>query len=236
MREIKIKTDWSQVTIEEYQNFVALTKILAQTPDDPIALLDFNIGVLEIFSDQSLYDIEEMSRTDFEQCLSHLEFIKDIPPTNQPKSDYIIGGKKYDISGAAKRLSELSVRDLKAIQYIDYQKVGEIKNEQGYIETLDTELAVLLVAEDESYGSDDFSVSANAERIRKNLNICDALAISAFFFEQYKALTKTTERYLESKIKKMERMMRKAKTPQIQENIMKIKTQLINLKSQIHLR
>lgn len=202
MSKANIKSSWSEVTIGEYKEFIKLAETFDESGKEPMDVLNYNLSLLSLFSDQDQKYYEELTQHEYIDCVNTLDFLNTMPPIGKVKKTYVLGGKKYDVTGTARKIGESSIRELKAIQYIDFLTVDKMKAEKGHIEMIDTELAILLLPKGVSYGTEGFSVSENAEYIAKHLSICDALAISAFFLLQYEALIVSTVNSLKRRLRK----------------------------------
>lgn len=192
-----IKNKWDEVTIGEYQSIIALFKNFNVETDDP---LEHNISLLTILSDKDKEYFEAIPITQLSEHIDNLSFIHTPIPHAKVVRYYNLGDKKFEATGTAYKISQASAKDLKAIQYIDHLTLWE--NPELNTENLHLMLAVYLIPKGESYGSEGFSISKNAELIQKHMKICDALAVSDFFLLQFKASIHSTVNYLESIIKK----------------------------------
>lgn len=202
MEDIKIKSSWPEVTIGEYQQIIAIAQTETEETD-AATLLDNRLKILSILSGKEVDYFESMPQCKTREYLMLLSFLKTPIPSGEIKRSYKMGGKVFDVTGTAVKLSKASVKSLKAIQFIDYMNYKKNNANTPRIDTIHKELAIYVIPKKEDYGvPGKIGVSENAEIIRDQMPIVDALAISDFFFAQFEALLMTSASSLERKMMK----------------------------------
>lgn len=94
---------WSEVTIEQYQDFCDFKESEESISDI--------VYLISIFSRMPIDELEDMPIDEIKQAYRKLEFLKEYP--TKFKNSFRVKGKKY--------LVEVNVKKISASQYIDHQ-------------------------------------------------------------------------------------------------------------------
>lgn len=193
-----IKNSWEDVTIREFQQICNV--------DVDGDELSHNIELLTILSNKDSEFWGNVNLSTFKLALLNLSFLKVKPTHSQIRVEYIIGEKKYILSDSVKRFNDCPINELKTIQGIGlFSRYEQYKSHIDQINNLHNELSIIMIPEGMEYGKQGYSVSENAQFIRDNMSICDALAVSAFFLLVRDALETGLKASLTRQMKKMEK-------------------------------
>lgn len=197
---MKIKKSWEEVTIGEFQRINKVVKEYQSRVNMAADDIDFTLAIISILAGK---EVEDMSTEEFNNLSEKTMFIAEPPKKNYPTTEYRLGDETFIFSGLKRLQKDATVRELKAIQYIDALHLAG--DENGLLDNLHKFLAVVLQRKGgKEYNEKGFSVTENAEIIKDNMTITDALGVQAFFLQLSKVLTEITHDSSES---------RKAKKP-----------------------
>lgn len=219
-KEINIKESWYDISVAEYikireiiQNIIKRekdfkkVKVGSKKYEELCGfLIDQNLALFEYFTDLNSDEVGEISKDDYIKIVHLIEnFVYKLPEPSQIRASYKINGKKFNITRTIDKITEYNkrsaVREISVIQYTDLVYLMK-QDEDSFFETLPLVLAVVIIPNDETYGSPNFNVEKNAEILKNGISICDALAVSAFFLKVLEASLTTTSHYLKSKLRK----------------------------------
>lgn len=155
--------------------------------------LDKNVRMIAVLGDFDEEDVLEFPLPVFNRYIQATGFLLETPRKRNVSTTYVLGGQKLDV--------QLNVEGMTTAQFIDYQTF--IKDDNKIVELL----SVFLIPKGKKYNKE-YDIIEVQKLIRDNLNILDALGMSAFFLTWFQALSKVT---VTSLIKKMKKMMRKEK-------------------------
>lgn len=155
--------------------------------------IDKQVAVLSLLSGMPERDILNLPLPEYREMSGKAEFLR-TPPEALPRvaDAYLLGGFKL------KPTKDL--RKITAAQYIDFQSLAP-DGDKRLVELL----SVFLVPEGYKYG-DGYDVLDVHAALRAEMNVADALAVTAFFLDRYASLIRSTATSLE-------RMMRSEKDP-----------------------
>lgn len=154
--------------------------------------------LVSILNDMEVEDVLEMPLTKFGEYVSKTKFLTEEPVARQnPPTKFKINGVCYEVM--------LDVRKMNVSQFIDYQTY--LKDSTKIVEIM----SVFIIPEGKEY-NDGYDIIEVQNIIRENINIIDAISLAFFFRSWFQALYKVT---LESSIKKLKKMMKKEKNPEI---------------------
>lgn len=199
---MKIKHSWDEVTIADFHRINSI----ASHYNDKINLagddIDFMLAIISVLAGE---DIQDMPTDEFNELEKKASFINTPPVVNQPKKQYRIGEHTFLFNGLGKFKRDATVREMKAIQYIDALHLAG--DQTGLLDNIHMLMAVILQRKGgKEYNEKGFSVSENAEIIRSGMSITDAISIHNFFFQLSDILTSITKHYSESRKPKKIRM------------------------------
>lgn len=232
MNELIIKQSWNEVTIGDFQEILKVVDLAKQIDMDDFKIqIDYNVKLLTILSNIKDMDyFYDMTVDELNKCSEKLSFLSDNPIPSEIKKNYEIAGYKFNIVNTIQRLTKASIRELRAIQYIDLLYIHSLKEESAQCELLHKELSILMIPEGKVYGTDAFDIEESQDIIQNNMNICDALAVSAFFLTLFQTLTTIIESSLEKKlmkqIKKIKDLEKKMVLMERMKNLDKYKFQM----------
>lgn len=155
--------------------------------------LDKNVRMIAVLGDFDEEDVLEFPLPVFNRYIQATGFLLETPRKRNVSTTYVLGGQKLDV--------QLNVEGMTTAQFIDYQTF--IKDDNKIVELL----SVFLIPKGKKYNKE-YDIIEVQKLIRDNLNILDALGMSAFFLTWFQALSKVT---VTSLIRKMKKMMRKEK-------------------------
>lgn len=237
MNDLILKTSWEDVTIGEFQDLMKAINIFKglDSVNGDIEI-DFQVKLLEILSNKNadFFYSGHFHGSEWNSSVqSVLSLLKDPPKRSEVKTTYEVAGFKFNISKTISKLSQATIKELKAIQYIDLLYIHSQKKNVNNIkecELLHKELSILMIPEGKEYGEKGFDIEWSQEHLRNNLNICDALSVSNYFLKLFQTLTTTIERSLEQTLK---HQIRKIKDPEKRACLMEQMKNLDNFRYQM---
>lgn len=166
MKTIQLKTDWSEITFNEFQQI------------DQIINADINetykmSNILSLLSGESLEYIENLPLRTFNTLVSKISFLQTPLPRIEHKDSYIINGKEYVLKA--------NISDITTAQYVDYQNYTKDKN-CDYTQIM----SVFLIPKDHNY-NDGYDIDEVMKDVG-NISIVDFNAICFFLRTQSAAL------------------------------------------------
>lgn len=201
MVELKYR-NWNEIninTFQKLQNVLAMEKM----GDDVIDGINQNISILSILCDVEEDVISNLTGKEYNQLLSEIEFLNELPKV-KIKDSYVINNKKYDVA--------LNIDKLTMAQYIDFQTF--CKDKDKYMKEL---LTCFLIPKGKKYG-EGYNLNDVKNDIGEHLSIVDAHSMMFFFILSFQTLTKTTLHYFVKKMKKQMKTMtveQRAKTEEV---------------------
>jgi len=192
--KINIPTDWSGVTIAEYQ---AIQSVLNEDAEE----YDKNMAIISIVTGQDIEYIEKFSLTTYAKCVKALSFLT--KPLQQKKvKKFFCKGKKYRVFS--------DVYDFNGGQYITLMHL--LKDPDKVMDNLHELMAVFCVPyEKKWYGWKrvKYKSKNHSEVAKEMLEVPMSIVqpLSAFFLANY---LKSTSHILEYSVKKLEVIKAKA--------------------------
>lgn len=186
---------YKELTINKYQE---IRKILEEDGGE----LNIQAGIIACLTGMSLDDVLNLSLTKYNEYVQKTAFLLE-----KPKLDGRIPNK-LNINGVECEITK-NVKKLTAAQYIDYQTLTAMKDQEKYLANI---LACFIVPKGKKYG-DGYETDDIVQWIGENLSIVDGLNICFFFRKKYLNSIRFTVTYLELTMK---RLAKKEKDPKIQ--------------------
>lgn len=188
-------TSYKEMTINKYQE-------IRQIIDEDGGELNMQARIIGALTGMSLDDVLNLSLTKYNEYVQKTAFLLE-----KPKLDGRIPNR-LNINGMECEITK-NVNKLTAAQYIDYQTLTAMKDQEKYLANI---LACFIVPKGKKYG-DGYETDDIVAWIGENLSIVDGLNICFFFRKKYVNSIRFTVTYLELTMK---RMARKEKDPKIQ--------------------
>lgn len=188
-------TSYKEMTINKYQE-------IRQIIDEDGGELNMQARIIGALTGMSLDDVLNLSLTKYNEYVQKTAFL-----LSKPKLDGRIPNR-LNINGMECEITK-NVNKLTAAQYIDYQTLTAMKDQEKYLANI---LACFIVPKGKKYG-DGYETDDIVAWIGENLSIVDGLNICFFFRKKYVNSIRFTVTYLELTMK---RMSRKEKDPKIQ--------------------
>lgn len=205
MQKIKIKTDWSEISVSEFNQLQNFLKT-AEDYDD-ISLM---INILSIISDKDITHYENLPISALSALNQYTEFLNTEVKADF-KMDYIINNKKYT--------TVIDVKKITTAQYIDYNHYT--KERPDDIASL---LTVFLIPEGAKvYGGSkedgtEYDPVALKDEFEQHCPITIAMGVSFFFTLLLESWTKAI---LASSVRKLKKQSKKEKNPVVKTELMK---------------
>ena len=191
---------YRKLSIAKYDE---IKKIMKKDIDD----IDKQVELIACFADMDINNVYNLPLTKYEELVEKASFLYEMPkPKNNLPNKLIIGDFKYRIMK--------NVEKMTTGQYVDLQTY--LKNDMGVAYILST----IIIPEGCEYGDGDYNIDDLQKDIYNNLNIEDALSIAFFLHRKLQITIEGTLRFLDWKMKKMEKKMpqeQKAKMKQARE-------------------
>ena len=191
---------YRKLSIAKYDE---IKKIMKKDIDD----IDKQVELIACLADMDINNVYNLPLTKYEELVEKASFLYEMPkPKNNLPNKLIIGDFKYRIMK--------NVEKMTTGQYIDLQTY--LKNDMGVAYILTT----IIIPEGCEYDDGDYNIDDLQKDIYNNLNIEDALSIAFFLHRKLQITIEGTLRFLDWKMKKMEKKMpqeQKAKMKQARE-------------------
>lgn len=191
---------YRKLSIAKYDE---IKKIMEKDIDD----IDKQVELIACLADMPIDKVYNLPLTKYEDMVEKTSFLYEMPkPKNNLPNKLIIGDWKYRIMK--------NVEKMTTGQYIDLQTY--LKNDMGVAYILTT----IIIPEGCEYNDGDYNIDDLQKDIYNNLNIEDALSIAFFLHRKLQITIEGTLRFLDWKMKKMEKKMpqeQKAKMKQARE-------------------
>lgn len=187
---------YRKLSIAKYDE---IKKIMEKDIDD----IDKQVELIACIADMDIDKVYNLPLTKYEELAEKVSFLLELPkPKNNLPNKLIIGDCKYRIMK--------NVEKMTTGQYIDLQTY--MKNDMGIAYILTT----IIIPEDCEYNDGNYNIDDLQKDIYNNFNIEDAISIAFFLHRQLQSTIEGTLRFLDWKMKKMEKKM-----PQEQKTKMK---------------
>lgn len=187
---------YKEMTLDMY---FQITEIL----ETDLELIDKEVAIIAIMDNKTQDEVLNMELMDFNNRVNALAFLTTQPQRFMPDMKYKIDGQTFEVMA--------STDEMTVAQYVDYNAYLQMEDEREKILGF---LSVFMIPKGKKYG--EYKMDEVKEKLMK-MNVEDVYALSAFFLEWSKALTKTTQTYL---MKKMRKMIKKEKNPQTRQQMM----------------
>lgn len=191
-------TSYKDLTIDKYLQI----KQLLQVDEEDI---NKQVTLLSIFSDLDEEEILNLKLDEYKQLNQQTDFLLEQPKPNKIATTYKLG--KYELEPM------VNMKDVTTSQYIDFQTF--IKDQDKYLVEL---LSIILIPKGKKYAQD-YDIYDVQEVIKNNLNIEDALGLTAFFLTLLNSLIQTMQISCIRKMKKMMKKMKGEEKKKMQEQI-----------------
>jgi len=193
--KINIPTDWSGVTVAQFQ---AIQELIKEGSEDESTL---NMAIISILSGWSMDDVEQLSIGSYKSILDKLKFISQ-PIAGELKKRFELGGQRYEV-----------ISDIYSItggQYITLMHF--IKDEESILKNLHNIMALFCVPyvkkwwgwKKGKYVADNHAKVAE-EMKQLTMNVVNPL--SSFFLAKY---LESVESLLESSVTELEKVKTQA--------------------------
>ena len=191
---------YRKLSIAKYDE---IKKIMEKDIED----IDKQVELIACLADMPIDKVYNLPLTKYEELVEKTSFLCEMPkPKSNLPNKLIIGDWKYRIMK--------NVEKMTTGQYIDLQTY--LKNDMGVAYILTT----IIIPEGCEYNDGDYNIDDLQKDIYNNLNIEDALSIAFFLHRKLQITIEGTLRFLDWKMKKMEKKMpqeQKAKMKQARE-------------------
>jgi len=177
MIRLKIPTDWSDITIGQFQEVYAINKL----PNSLV--LEKDIKIISIVTGVEESIIGNIDINDYSTIMERLSFMLNLPNDKGLKTEFKFEGKKYNL--------QINVNKLKLSQYIDIEMLSKSQDEIIY-----NMHKILSVFMSDSKGYDTDEMLKRADVIKQHMTIDMAYPVVVFFYLNYTNLLKGMQDYL----------------------------------------
>lgn len=210
--ELKKRTSWRDVTINEYYELV-------NEINDP-ALADYDIAVKKVSFSSGLSEDEvwSLSIPEFRNRQAESMWMNEFSINDNPNfKEITIDGEKYTV--------DTNLQNFTVAQYVDFQTLyPKRKND---IKILGNILACFIIPKGKKY-ADGYDIQSTAMKINECLDIMTAQEIMFFFLKQLLISTRATANYLNWQMKRMSRRTKdKEKAQKLEESWEKMKRDML---------
>lgn len=181
--------NYTDIKLKQY---LAL-KDMAKESDD-LDMLTIQAREIAICNDMTEDEVLGLSLPEYTKKVQEISFLSTpIKPRKHLPSQIVIDGKKYKV--------ENDVRKMTIGQFIDYNSLRELSNDDTYLPQI---LGVFVYPADKEYLKG-YDADTNAEALKEGLDIQTAVDISFFFRSKLETYLRSMLLILGWEIKKMER-------------------------------
>lgn len=192
-----IISNYRQLPMGKYLDIIKVSK------DETLEEIDKRVKIISILSDMSEEDILNLPLTEFTELSTRARFLEGASTDTQIAKEYIVGD--FTLCPVTDH------RNIITSQYIDFQEYAKMGDDH-----LVEILSCLLIPKGKKYVQD-YDVIKVQEAIRDYLPVSDAVALSAFFFIQYRQLIKDSLSYSKELLEDLPQETRERLMGQIQE-------------------
>ena len=203
-------TSYKDLTINKYQE---IREILKEDGGE----LTIQANIIACLSGMDNDTVYNLSLSKYNELVQQTAFLLEKPKVSDKiPSRLNINGRECYVT--------TNVNKLTAAQYIDYQNLIAMDNQEKYLANI---LACFVIPKGHKYG-DGYEIDEIVEWLGENLSIQDAMNICFFFRKKYLNSIKITLTYLELRMKQMKRKMKKPEMEEIMKRIREYRTLLEN--------
>lgn len=171
--------------------WLQLQSVLSETDD-----LSIQAKLIAIVNDMTEEEVLNKKLSEYSKLVHSIDFLLEKPVVSKKEPKKInLNGRKYDVI--------TDMRNLTAGQYIDYNSLAQMNENDKYLPNI---LACFIVPEGEDYG--DYDVMAVADEIGEYLDVESAMGLLSFFQNWFRLFVLTI---LKSSERTIKRMIRKEK-------------------------
>lgn len=189
---------YKELTIDKY---IQIRQLIDSNEED----INKQVILLSILTDLDEEEILNLKLDEYKQLNQQTDFLLEQPKPNKIATTYKLG--KYELEPM------VNMKDVTTSQYIDFQTF--IKDQDKYLVEL---LSIILIPKGKKYAQD-YDIYDVQEVIKNNLNIEDALGLTAFFLTLLNSLIQTMQISCIRKMKKMMKKMKGEEKKKMQEQI-----------------
>lgn len=197
--------DWKDINIKKFQDIYKAQQEGGE--DMPFKLLAIVRGC-------TLDEVLNTPISKLSGMMKDIEFLYNEPRVPLVKRKYKFGSRDYRIF--------MKVNEMTVAQYIDFTAFSA-----DYTNNLSRFLSTLIIPDGHKYG-DGYDVDEAVEDIGNYMPVTEGLAVASFFSTWFGVYANHTKR---SSLRKLRRMVRKEKDPQLKEKLQKMEEEFQRLRS-----
>lgn len=182
--KINIPTNWSEVTIEQFD------KVLEISNNKDLTLTEREIRLVAVLTKMSISDVESLDAPTFQMITDKLIFLNTKPEKVIPVESFVINGKDYH--------ADIAPRSWTAGQFIDYKVLAgeDIDKKPARL------IACFVYPEGSAYNDGSYDIEDVVNDINQHMSVMEATGFTDFFMLQFTAFAKAFLGYSKRKIKK----------------------------------
>lgn len=182
--EIKVPTNWNEVTLKKFDKILELSKNADLTP------VEREIRIVAALTDVEISVIQNLDAPTFQMITEKLVFLNNKPEKKVPVDSFVLNGKDYH--------ADLVPRSWTAGQFLDYKVLAgtEIDKKAARL------IACFIYPEGAAYNDGSYNVEDVVNDINDYMSVVEVTGFTDFFMQQYTAFAKAILAYLKRKVKK----------------------------------
>ena len=182
--EIKVPTNWNEVTLKKFDKILELSKNADLTP------VEREIRIVAALTDAEISVIQNLDAPTFQMITEKLVFLNNKPEKKVPVDSFVLNGKDYH--------ADLAPRSWTAGQFLDYKVLAgtEIDKKAARL------IACFIYPEGAAYNDGSYDVEDVVNDINDYMSVVEVTGFTDFFMQQYTAFAKAILAYLKRKVKK----------------------------------
>ena len=183
--KINVPTNWSEVTLEQFD------KIIEISNNKDLTTAEREIRLVAVLTKMSVTEVESLDAPTFQMITDKLIFLNTKPDKVIPVESFVINGKDYH--------ADIAPRSWTAGQFLDYKVLAgeDIDKKAARL------LACFIYPEGAAYNDGSYDVEDVVNDINEYMTVSEVTGFTDFFMLQYAAYARALLAYSERKIKRL---------------------------------
>ena len=183
--KINVPTNWSEVTLEQFN------KIIEISNNKDLTTVEREIRLVAVLTKMSITEVESLDAPTFQMITDKLIFLNTKPEKRVPVDSFVLNGKDYH--------ADLAPASWTAGQFLDYKVLAgeDIDKKAARL------LACFIYPEGAAYNDGSYDVEDVVNDINEYMTVSEVTGFTDFFMLQYTAFARALLAYSERKIKRL---------------------------------
>lgn len=205
--EIKVPTNWNDVSLKQFDELVETSN------DKNLTIADREVKIISILTGLSVQDVFNLDVPSFQAISNSLTFLNKMPVKTMPKEKITLNGKEYHV--------DLYPKNFIAGQFLDYKVIlGEqIDKKTARL------VACFLYPEGAHYNDGSYDVEEVVNTINEHMSVVEVTGYTNFFMIQYTAYASSLLEYSKRQVKRS-KVMSKQEKQEVLKNLDNVKASI----------